>query len=159
MNLATSLQLNVLFFQDFSHFPITSPQKCLHDCRCFLSMLYSCALLTRSTSPRFSWARPRVCQPSHHRGRNFTAISAAFTAGNTSCRMVSTCTKTTIRRTLKIYLERPTQMGSAVTVTHGGTTCTQNTRPASWQNMSHCKMYHQLTGSSSEKLLTQTEKR
>ncbi|TNN53372.1 hypothetical protein EYF80_036439 [Liparis tanakae] len=43
-----------------------------------------------STSPRLSCARPSVCQPSHHRGRNFTAISAAFTAGNTSWRRVST---------------------------------------------------------------------
>lgn len=49
---------------------------------------------TRSSSPRLSCARPRVCQASHHSGRYLTAISAAFTAGNTSCRMVSTCAGT-----------------------------------------------------------------
>lgn len=47
--------------------------------------------LTRSTSPRLSCARPSVCQPSHHSGRSFTAVSAAVTAGKASCRIVSTC--------------------------------------------------------------------
>lgn len=67
------------------------------------------AILTRSTSPRLSWARPRVCQPSHQRGRNFTAISAAFTAGNTSCKMVSTCGETRHGyRLFKNYLHKRT---------------------------------------------------
>lgn len=53
--------------------------------------------LTSAISPNPSWARPKVCHATQERGFLWTAISAACTAGNISCKDIRTYERRKIR--------------------------------------------------------------